>query len=287
MIEIPPPAPLGTDHDRNFVYYLVRYVPDLVHDAWINIGVLLFDPQSNTRRFRLIEDEEEFRHVRRWHPEVDERVIRLLQESLDSRSEAALTAGSGGEWERIVSKWDASLSNAVQLSGARGTQGPDLDSEIERLYADHITVHRTTARAGVPASRGSLRAYCSEVFRQARIWDRLEKRVPVAEFTFPGDPMRLDFAYRRVGTRGFVQTLSVLRSPADAKLLAYTAERIQARARFASEFTAVTDLALSADSGRHRFIRETLRDANIEPVSRDGFAVWVAKLRPMLLSDQG
>jgi len=99
--------------------------------------------------------------------------------------------------------------------------------------------------------------------------------------------MRLDFAYRRVGTRGFVQTLSVLRSPADAKLLAYTAERIQARARFASEFTAVTDLALSADSGRHRFIRETLRDANIEPVSRDGFAVWVAKLRPMLLSDQG
>jgi hypothetical protein len=84
-----------------------------------------------------------------------------------------------------------------------------------------------------------------------------------------------------------MQTLSVSRSPADAKLLAYTAERIQERARFASEFTAVTDLALSADSGRHHFVRETLRDAGMEPVSRDGVAVWVAKLRPMLLSDHG
>jgi hypothetical protein len=43
--------------------------------------------------------------------------------------------------------------------------------------------------------------------------------------------MRIDFGYRRNGTRGFVQTLSVLRSPADAKMLAYTAKRVQERLR--------------------------------------------------------
>jgi hypothetical protein len=32
--------------------------------------------------------------------------------------------------------------------------------------------------------------------------------------------MRIDYGYRRNGTRGFVQALSVLRAPADAKLLA-------------------------------------------------------------------
>jgi len=72
------------------------------------------------------------------------------------------------------------------------------------LYADHVTAHHPAARTGVPGSRGSLRAYCPEVFRQAQLWHRLEKRIPVAEFTFPGDPMRLDFSYRRIGTRGFV-----------------------------------------------------------------------------------
>jgi hypothetical protein len=50
----------------------------------------------------------------------------------------------------------------------------------------------------------------------------------------------------------------------------------------ASEFTAVTDVTLAPESDRHRFERETLRDAGIEPIPREGFAVWVAKLRPML-----
>jgi hypothetical protein len=76
--------------------------------------------------------------------------------------------------------------------------------------------------------------------------------------------------------------LSVTRAPADAKLLAYTAERIQAKAKFASEFAAVTDVPLTDGNDRHRFVRDTLRDVGIEPVPVEGFAVWVAKLRPML-----
>jgi hypothetical protein len=159
----------------------------------------------------------------------------------------------------------------------------DPDAELERLYADHVGVPRPLGRAGLPGSRGNLRSYCAQVFRQARLWDRLEKSVRAAEFTFPGDPMRLDYGYRRNGTRGFVHTLSVTRAPADAKLLAYTAERIQAKARFASEFAAVTDVPLLEGNHRHRFVRDTLRDVGIEPVPIEGFAVWVAKLRPMLL----
>jgi len=106
--------------------------------------------------------------------------------------------------------------------------------------------------------------------------------VRAEQFTFPGDPMRLDYSYRRNGTRGFVQTLSVTRAPADAKLFAYTAERIAAKASLKTEFAAVTDVALNAGNDRHRFVRDTLRDAGIEPIPMEGFAVWVAKLRPMV-----
>jgi hypothetical protein len=55
-----------------------------------------------------------------------------------------------------------------------------------------------------------------------------------------------------------------------------------ARAPFATEFAAVTDVPLVAGNERHVFVRETLRDAGIEPVPMEGFAVWVAKLRPLL-----
>ena len=279
-----PPAPLATDRDRTFLYYILRYTPDLVRDEWVNVGLLVFDAATQERRFRLIDDEEEFSRVRRLHPQADERVLRFMQGELEGRFEAAnLATGSVGEWEQILFKWDATLSNALQLSRSHGSVGADLESETERLYADHVAVPRFMVRTGLTGSRGDLRGYCSQVLRHAHLWERMEKRLRASEFTFPGDPMRIDYGYRRNGTRGFVQTLSVSRSPGDAKLLAYTAKRIHEQGRFASEFTAVTDVALSSETDRHRFVLRTLQDADIVPVSRDGFAVWVAKLRPMLL----
>ncbi len=97
----------------------------------------------------------------------------------------------------------------------------------------------------------------------------------MSEFTFPGDTMRLDYGYRRNGTRGFVHTLSVSRAPTDCKLLAYTAERIAKRAAFPSEFTAETDVELQPQTNeRHRFVRDTLRDAGITSLDMGAFAAW-------------
>jgi len=168
------------------------------------------------------------------------------------------------------------------MAPQKGVLGSDLDAELERLYSDHVALQRVPARVGSPGSRAAVRHYCSQVFRQAQLWSRLEKSIPAEDYTFAGDPMRLDFSYRRNGTRGFVQTLSVSRAPADAKLLAYTAERIIAKARLKTEFAAVTDVPLLDNNERHMFVSKTLRDVGIEPVPLEGFAVWVAKLKPLL-----
>ena len=289
-------TPLATESEHALVYRVLRYTPNLVRDEWVNIGVLLFNPETGERRLRLIEDEDEYHRLRRLHPEADEALLRALRDDLESRFDAASreesekTTGSGGPgsgngasaWQAVLAKWDDTLANALQLAPPKGILAADLDDEMERLYADHVAVPRLARRPGLPGSRGNIRSYCSQVFKQAHLWERLEKSVRAAEFTFPGDPMRLDYSYRRNGTRGFVQTLSVSRAPADAKLLAYTAERIQHKAQFASEFAAVTDVPLSAGNSRHRFVLDTLRDVGVEPVPLEGFAVWVAKLRPML-----
>ena len=66
-----------------------------------------------------------------------------------------------------------------------------------------------------------VRNYCSQVWPQAQLWNRIEKAVRVSEFTFPGDPMTLDYGYRKNGTCGFVRTL--------CKLFPYTADRIAGR----------------------------------------------------------
>jgi hypothetical protein len=277
---------IADEAQMNCAYRILRYTPNLVRDEWVNIGVLVYDPASGERRLRVIEEEDEFARVRRLHPQADEPLLRALRDELEKRLEdaAALFPANGalGEvaWLRLLEKWDHTLSNAIQLAQQKGVHATDLDVETERLYADHVAPQRAQRRVGAPGSRAAVRSYCSQVFRQMRVWERLQKSVRAAEFTFPGDPMRLDYSYRRNGTRGFVQAVSVTRAPGDAKLFAYTAERIARMAN--SEFTAVTDVALRPENERHRFVRDTLRDVGIEAVAMEGFAVWVANLRPML-----
>jgi len=278
--------------DRTLAYRVLRYTPNLVRDEWVNIGVLVFDPQSGERRMRLIEEPEEYARVRRLHPRADEELLRALRDDLENRfvTAAQLFQGNGNEksgsqasadWLKLLGKWDETLSNALQLAPQKGVHADDLDAETERLYADHVALQRGAGRVGAPGSRGAIRSYCAQVFKQARLWERLQKSLPAAEFTFSGDPMRIDYGYRRNGTRGFVQTLSVSRAPGDVKSLAYTVERIRNKVA-ASEFTAVTDVHLIAENERHQFVRETLRDAGVEAVPLEGLAVWTAKMRPMI-----
>jgi hypothetical protein len=268
--------------ERAFAYRVLRYASNLVRDEWVNIGILVFEPDTGERRLRMIEGQDEFARVRRLHPAADDDLLRALRDDLEDRLESAANGGPG-DWQKLLAKWDDTLSNALQLAPQIGLLAQDLDAEVERLYADHVAPPRAPSRVGAPGSRATIRDYCGQVWKLARLWDRLDKSVRVAEFTMPGDPMRVDYGYRRNGTRGYVQTLSVSRAPADCKLYAYTAARIAARAPFASEFAAVTDVPLRPENERHRFVRDTLRDAGIEPVAMEGFAVWVNKLKPLLL----
>jgi hypothetical protein len=43
-----------------------------------------------------------------------------------------------------------------------------------------------------------------------------------------------------------------------------------------------TNVKLAAESGRHKFVEETLRDAGVEAVPLEGFAVWTAKLKTQI-----
>lgn len=265
---------------KTFRYHLVRYAPNAVRDEWLNIGVLLFDAETGERRIRLIEGQEEFARVRRLHPWADEALLRGWRDELQERFEEAELRKE--TWQDLLAKIEGTLSNSVQLAQQKGTHAVDLDAELDRLYQDQVAVMRPAPRVGAPGTRATLRTYCDQVWKLAGLWNRLERSVRVNEFTFSGDPMRLDYSYRRNGTRGYVHTLSVSRAPGDCKSYAYTAARIAARAPYGSEFAAVTDVQLVANNARHDFVRATLRDAGIEPVPQEGFAVWVRKLKPMI-----
>lgn len=126
--------------ERTCAYRILRYTPNLVRDEWVNIGVLVYDPQSGERRLRLIEEQEEYARLRRLHPEADESLLRALRDDLEDRFESARSlkghgsnggGANGSGLQELLRKWDDTLSNALQLAPQKGLIGNDLDAELD------------------------------------------------------------------------------------------------------------------------------------------------------------
>ena len=69
------------------------------------------------------------------------------------------------------------------------------------------------------------------------------------------------------GARGFLHSVALGRDPAQAKVLAYTAERIRARVP-RCEFTAITEVEPVRDNPRHQFIVRLFEDQQIAVVPK-------------------
>ena len=263
---------------RPCAYHVVRYTPNLVRDEWVNIGILLFDAGSGRLLQRLMEEPAEFARVRRLHPAADVELLRRLSEGF-----AAQSAGAGANAQGYIARLEQTLSNTVQLSPQKGLLAEDLETELDRLYHDHVEPPRRGRLAEDVSSRNGIRARANQVFRGTGLWPRLERRLRVDEFTYPGDPLRLDYGYRRNGTRGFVQALSLSRDPGQAKVLAFTADAIRQKLAH-SEFVAVTEAEpRPQENPRHAFVLGLLQAREISVVPLGRLAEWSYRLRPTLL----
>jgi len=158
-----------------------------------------------------------------------------------------------------------------------------MEAELDRLYRDHVEPPQYNRAFEDLSTRNAIRTRANQVFRSTGIWPRLERRIRVSEFTYAGDPMRLDYAYRRNGTQGFVQALPLGRDASQAKILAFTADAIRGKLA-KTEFLAVTEVEpRPEDNARHRFVTGLLEERNISVLPLNQLADWAYQLRPTLL----
>ncbi len=258
-------------------YRVLRYTPNLIRDEWVNIGIVIHDPTRRRARVRLIEDAGEFARVRRLHPNADERLLRALQADLEAQF-----AEHGGDLPGFIAKLDQTLSNVLQFSPQKGVLTGDVDAELDRLYRDHVEPPQyRRAAASALASRNAIRIRMNQVFASAGIRRWMQPGVRVEEFTYAGDPMKLDFGYRRNGMRGFAHALALSRDPAQAKALAFTAEAIRAKIE-KSEFAAVTETPPQPGNAAHQFVARLLEAQGIELVPAAGLPDFANRLRPTI-----
>jgi hypothetical protein len=244
---------------KSFVYRVLRYTPNSVRDEWVNIGVLLEEVGGPRFEGRFIQEPAEFARVRRLHPTSDEGVLRSLPSTFEAR-----LVGTRDEALKIFEAFELTLSNVMQFRQPVASDAYDFDAELDRLYKDYVTPPAQTRTGVVESTRAWIRERLRDVFRRHRLTAKLEKNIRVEQFTQPGDPLKLDYAYQN-GVRGYLHSIVLGRDLAQAKVLAYTAECIRIKIPGA-EFTAITEVEPARDNPRHQFMARVFADQNIAVV---------------------
>lgn len=264
--------------ERACRFYLLRYVPNIVRGEFVNLGVLLFDPEENKLLPpRVLED---FRRVRRIHPWADLDVLAALEKQIET--EAAAQTDLAAYLDRL-----GQSSNVLELTEPKAVLTANPEAELDRLYDTYVREPRYPTRLGaaVERSRAWIRSQLNTALRRAGVWQKLQRRVPVAEFTHPGDRFRFDFGYRRNGQRGFLQTLALEREVDRAKILAYTMERISTRLaaqQLSATCTAIVEALPAPENETAQLSARILAEQNITLVPVAALDSFTADLRQQL-----
>jgi Protein of unknown function (DUF3037) len=269
-------------------YHVVRYQPNLIRDEWVNIGVLLFIPVAGPMarlaagrvRQRWLEEPADLARLRRLHPGVDEDLLLRLPAEIERQF-----AGREMDAQAILDQFDETLNLTVQLAPRKGLLSRDPEAELDRLFREQVEPIREPRHGATEIrTRGDVRARAADFFRSEKILRLMQRGVRVEEFTAPGDPMRIDFAYRRNGTRGFVHSVALGRDPGQAKLLAYTAGAIRERIA-QSEFLAVTEREPARGNVRDQFVSGILVDSGVRILPLPELRKWAHDVAPLLRTE--
>jgi len=193
-------------------FFLVRYVPDPVKNEFVNIGVLLREagrPESAVVRFT-----KDWSRVRCVDPDADTSMLEALEAEVRRR---LLEDG-----QPVMKVLEDSFSNQLQITPPKACLAESVAAETEQLMALYVETRKresTVRRSG----RAAIHAKMRTEFERAGVWDLMRKRIAVASYTQPGDPLRIDCGYRPNGVIRMFHAVSLEADSELAKVLAFSA----------------------------------------------------------------
>jgi len=215
-------------------FFLLRYVPDAVKDEFVNIGVVLVVPSPNGAGFAEVKFTRDWQRVKCLDPAADAEMLAGLEDDLRAR----LKEGGREDFLRSV---EESFSNVLQLSPAKACLTESPAEELGRLAEMYLERVRRPAGKGAPAGRQAIVQRMREAFEHAGVWKLMRKRIAVAQYTHPGDPLRIDCGYRPNGEVKLFHAVSLASDVDAAKVLAFTYPQIrEGIARLEQAKTALT-----------------------------------------------
>lgn len=198
-------------------FQLLRYVPDAVRNEFVHIGVIL--REQGAKDPAMVRFTRDWRRVRCLDPEADTAVL----EGMESELRRRFIEEPEGGLMRLLSE---SLSLSVQMTESKAYLAESLPAGIEelmRLYVEPLPRERVPRLSG----RAAIHARMRGEFEHAGVWDLLRKRIAAADYTRPGDPLRIDLGYRPNGLIRMFHAVSLDGGVEAAKGLAFSAASLR------------------------------------------------------------
>ncbi len=176
-------------------FFLIRYVPDVVKGEFTNIGVLLREAAApaGTPRLRFTRD---WSRVRCMHADADIALLEALEAEMLDRLQTDLHLSPSAYPRPLLAALTDSLSNSIQISEPRACLAENLQVELDQLMRLYVDPLKPSPAARQRSGRAAIAAAMRSAFERTGAWSHMRKRIPAAQYTRPGDPMRLDCGYR-------------------------------------------------------------------------------------------
>jgi len=193
---------------------------------------------------------------------------------------------------------EESLSLSVQMTEPKAYLAESLPAgmeELMRLYVEPPPREKVSRLRGRAAIQAGMRGE----FERAGVWDLLRKQIRAAEYTRPGDPLRIDMGYRPNGVIRMFHAVSLEPGVEMAKVLAFSAaglrtgvERIE---KAGLELTAIIEpaarLGISDEEPErmemYRFGVETMEEHQIRVLTTADMPRVAATARRELVESRG
>lgn len=240
-------------------FFLLRYAGDATKGESINLGVVAIAPgdEGGFAEVRFIRN---WKRLHCFDPLADTEEVQALEREIRQDLQDA------GRRADLVRRLRDSWSNVIRFEQLQGclTESPAL--EMERLNTIYLETPAAAEKREL-SGRQRILGVMRDELQAAGVLGLMQSEIAVAEYTKPGDPMRLDYGYAAAGGFKFLHAVSLTQRVEQGMILAarfpQIAAGMQAKRNAKAWLTAVVDDELDRSRDEVNFALDMMRESGI------------------------
>jgi hypothetical protein len=178
---------------RQLEFFLLRYVPNVAREEFVNIGLVMTEGGGDGGGFAGVHFTADWRRARCLDPNIDVEMLEALGREMERRLKDVQQRAL------LLHEMMDSYSNTLQLSPIQECVAENPAEELKdlaRTLVETPTIWSPSKEIQPKrVGRKWIHARMSEAFVTAGVWEFLVKDFPVSTYTNPADDFVLDFAY--------------------------------------------------------------------------------------------